>query len=126
MPLLKWKVWIFKAGEDFEVPRGCDGVRRALEEEDGVWEYIVCCPQRISQRQAFIVFKGVKELRHAVGKIVAWCLTKPKLLEMDFEECERNPGVFDPPVVPPGRPRYSKLKVKVSGCRLKYIEFDNS
>lgn len=126
MPLTKWKVWIFKAGEDFELPRGCDGVRRPLEQEPEFWEYIVCCPQAISFRQADRVFQGVKALRHAVGQILQWRLTKPQLLEMDFEECERHPGVFDPPVIPPGRPRYSKLKVKVSGCRLKYIEFDSS
>ena len=123
MPLLKWKVWIFKAGEEYELPRGCDGVRRPVEQEPGVWEYVVVCPQVISCPQAEIVFKGVKELHRSKGLVYKWAITKPQLLEMDFEECERHPGVFDPPVIPPGRPRTSKTKPKDPGARLKALKF---
>ena len=97
MPLLEWKIWIFKAGEEYELPCGCDGVCRGLEQEPGMREYIVCCPARISRRQADLVFRGVKELRHSVGRICKWRITKSQLLYMDFEECERNPGAFQVP-----------------------------
>ena len=99
MPTTRWKVWIFKSGEEYELPRGCDGVRRPVEQEPGQWEYIVCCPQAISFRQAHLVFQGVKALRHAVGQVLIWRLTKPQLLEMDFEECERHPGLSLPHLV---------------------------
>ena len=114
---------MFEAGEEYELPRGCDGVRRSSEQEPGAWEYVVVCPQVISERQAEIVFKGVSKLRHRVGRTYKWCIAKPQLLYMDFEECERHPGVFDPPVVPPGRPKSSKVKDDVPGCRLKALKF---
>ena len=119
MPLLKWRIWIFKAGEEYDLPRGCDGVRRRLGESEA-WEYVVVCPQVISCRQAEIVFKGVSELRHGFGRVCKWDLTKPQLLEFDFEECERYAGAFDVPEIPPGRPRSSKVKEKDPGPRLKF------
>ena len=105
MPLLRWKIWIFKAGKEYDLPRGCDGVWRGLEQEPGMREYIVACPCRISVRQAMIVFNGVSELRHSVGRVAKWDTVKPQLLYMDFEECERSPGAFIPPIIPPGRPK---------------------
>ena len=67
--------------------------------------------------------QGVKELHRSKGLVYKWAITKPQLLEMDFEECERHPGVFDPPVIPPGRPRTSKTKPKDPGARLKALKF---
>ena len=101
---MSWKIWIFKAGKEYELPRGCDGVCRGLEQEPGMREYIVVCPCRISVREAMIVFEGVSELRHSVGRVPKWDTVKPQLLYMDFEECERTPGEFYRPVVPLGRP----------------------
>ena len=118
MPLLEWKIWIFKAGEEYELPRGCDGVLRRVEGEPGVCEYVVVCPVRISNPQAKVIFKGVSELRHAFGRVCKWCLTKPRLLEFEFQECDRWRGSFDVPVIPPGRPRSSKVKEKDPGPRL--------
>ena len=103
--MLKWHTWLFKAGEEYELPRGCDGVRRRVEAEPGVWEYVAVCPQVISLRQAVFLFYGVRELRHCSGRVVTWDIGKRRLLEFDFEECERTPGVFYPPVIPTGRPK---------------------
>ena len=45
------------------------------------------------------------------------------MLEMDFIECEHRAGEFVVPVVPPGRPKSSKVKVKDPGARLKALKF---
>ena len=101
----KWRLWIFKAGEEYELPRGCDGVRRRVEGEPGVWEYVAACPQVVSFRQAVFLFYGVRELHHCSGRVLRWTKAKPQLLECEFEECEKTPGIFYPPVIPPGRPK---------------------
>ena len=117
MPSLCWKVWIFKEGEEYDLPCGCVGVFRKVESEVGVCEYVVCCPRRISNPQAQVIFKGAKELRHTVGKGAGWYVMKSLLLEMEFIECEHRAGEFVVPVVPPGRPRSSKVKDDLPGPR---------
>ena len=117
---MSWKVWIFKEREEFELPCGCVGVWRKVEEEPGVREFVVCCPRRISERQASVVFQGAKELRHTKGKGPRWETMRLLYLQMDFEECAHRPGLFYPPVIPPGRPRSSKVKEKDPGPAFKF------
>ena len=117
---MSWKVWIFKASEEFDLPCGCVGVFRKVESEAGVCEYVVCCPRRLSGRQAVALFQGVKELRHKEGKGASWYVMRELLLEMEFVECEHRAGEF---VVPPVLPRSSKVKVKDPGARLKALKF---
>ena len=120
---MSWKLWIFKASEEYDLPCGCVGVFRKVEEEPGVCEYVVCCPRRISERQGVALFQGVKELRHKERKGASWYVMRELLLEMDFIECEHRAGEFVVPVVPPGRPKSSKVKVKDPGARLKALKF---
>ena len=121
---MSWKVWIFKASEEFELPCGCVGVWRRVEDERGVREFVVCCPVRITERQAACVFQGVKELRRTVGKGPSWYVMRHLYLEMDFQECVRRPGEFKAPKFKPGpSPSNSKAKVKDPGARLKALKF---
>ena len=105
MPNLKWKVWIFKAAEEYEVPVGVDAIRR--EREGGEYEYVVACPVRISWRQAVQVFGSVRELEHPVGETLSWRIFKPRTLRFDagFEQARTRQGAFIPPIIPPGRPK---------------------
>ena len=41
---MSWKVWIFKASEEYDLPYGCVGVFRKVEPEPGVCEYVAYCP----------------------------------------------------------------------------------
>ena len=121
---MSWKVWIFKASEEYDLPCGCVGVFRKVESEVGVCEYVVCCPRRIYERQAVALFQGVKELRHTVGKGPSWYVLRSLMLEMDFIECEHRAGEFVVPRFKPGpTPRSSKVKVKDPGARLKALKF---
>ena len=116
---MSWKVWIFKANEEFDLPCGCLGVWRKVEEESGVCEYVVCCPRRISSLQASVVFQGVKELRHTKGKGPGWYVMRELYLQMDFQECEHRAGVFQVPRFKPGpAPGSSKVKFKDPVARL--------
>ena len=118
---MSWKVWIFKASQEFELPCGCVGVWRKVEEEPGVREFVVCCPVRISERQASVVFQGVSALRHTKGKGASWYILRLRLLEMEFEECARRPGEFKVPKFKPGpSPRSSKVKERDPGPVFKW------
>ena len=110
---MSWKVWIFKASEEYDLPCGCVGVFRKVEQEPGVCEYVVCCPRRISERQAVAIFQGAKELRHTVGKGPRWETMRVLYLAMEFMECEHRAGEF---VVP----RSSKVKEKDPGPVFKF------
>ena len=99
---MSWKVWFFKACEEYDLPCGCVGVFRKVESESGMCEYVACCPVRITERQASVVFEGVKELRHKEGKGASWYMMRSLLLEMEFTECEHRAGVFEYPRFKPG------------------------
>ena len=121
MSRMSWKVWMFKASEEFELPCGCLGVWRKCEEEPGVRDFVVCCPLRITERQAVCVFQGVKELRHKERKGASWYVLRALLLEMEFNDCVRRPGEFKAPKFKPGpSPSNSKVKEKEPGARLKF------
>lgn len=115
MPSLCWKIWDFEAGDDYDLPCGCVGLRRKRECEPDLWDYMVCCPMRISNPQAQVIFKGVRNLRHSRGCVYKWCIIKYKLLEelpdSGFEECEHISGPFQVPKIKPGRPRTTPVKV---------------
>ena len=104
MPNLKWKVWYFKASEEYELPCGVDAVRR--EREGGEYEYIAVCPVRISRLQAIQVFGSVRELDHARGDTTYWRIFKAQVLEFGagFEQAETRPGTFTAPIIRTGRP----------------------
>ena len=123
---MSWKVWVFKACEEYDLPCGCVGVFRKVEKEPGVCEYVVCCPRRIYERQAQVVFEGVWDLRHTKGKGPGWYVMRSLLLEQlpdaGFEECEHRAGEFVVPRFKPGpTPRSSKVKEKDPGPCLKRL-----
>ena len=104
MPNLKWKLWIFKAKEEYVLPPGVDAVRR--EREGGEYEYIAACPVRISMLQASQVFGSVRDLEHPTGATLSWGVFKPQVLRFGagFDQVAITPGTFTAPTICTGRP----------------------